>query len=214
MKCQHGSAPLTACGCGFAGRGTIRGATLKKDARQPLMLGRRSCRPLDFAILIRIQGRSSVRITVVLALALSVSGCGMLPKKETPEQTAAASRFYPGKSIDQVRAASTEVLNLLAPGKMKYDAGAAGIAAKREYGYVERRMGYQGSMTTFYNVSMTAVSWYTVSSPKKLVARGPALRCRPVPMTRVRTGPIRRSRRFTAASARISRWTAVTALPI
>ncbi len=103
-----------------------------------------------------------MRITVVLALALSVSGCGMLPKKETPEQTAAASRFYPGKSMDQVRAASTEVLNLLAPGKMKYDAGAPGIAAKRQYGYVERRMGYQGSMTTFYNVSMTAVSWYTV----------------------------------------------------
>lgn len=104
-----------------------------------------------------------MRITVVLALALSVSGCGMLPKKETREQTAAASRLYPGKSIDQVRTAATEVLNLLAPGKMKYDAGAPGIAAKREYGYVERRMGYQGTMTTFYNVRMTAVSWYTVA---------------------------------------------------
>ncbi|HHA2857867.1 hypothetical protein JAK44_01160 [Stenotrophomonas maltophilia] len=104
-----------------------------------------------------------MRVIVVLALALSISGCGMLPKKETPEQTVAASRFYPGKSIDQVRAASIEVLNLLAPGKMEFDAGAPGIAAKRTYGYVERRMGYQGTMTTFYNVNMTAISWYTVA---------------------------------------------------
>ncbi|MCF3468039.1 MULTISPECIES: hypothetical protein [Stenotrophomonas maltophilia group] len=104
-----------------------------------------------------------MRVIVVLALALSISGCGMLPKKETPEQAVAASRFYPGKSIDQVRAASIEVLNLLAPGKMEFDAGAPGIAAKRTYGYVERRMGYQGTMTTFYNVNMTAVSWYTVA---------------------------------------------------
>lgn len=46
---------------------------------------------------------------------------------------------------------------------MEFDADGPGIAAKRTYGYVERRMGYQGTMTTFYNVSMTAVSWYTVA---------------------------------------------------
>lgn len=104
-----------------------------------------------------------MRAIAIIAVMSVVSGCATAPKKVTPEQNAASTRFYPGKTSAELKVAATKALTMLAPTKMKVEAQENEVRARYNYSYMARRIGYVGSTTSFFNERAEAATLYNVA---------------------------------------------------
>lgn len=104
-----------------------------------------------------------MRAVAIITFMSVISGCGIAPKKVTPEQTAASTRFYPGKTVDELKVASERALSLLEPDKIKVDVQNNDVRARYNYIYVQTRIGYVGNTTSFFNDLGAGVTWYEVT---------------------------------------------------
>jgi hypothetical protein len=103
-----------------------------------------------------------VRAVAIIAVMSVISGCGIVPKKVTPEQTAASTRFYPGKTAAELKVASEKTLTLLVPDRMKLDVQDNDVRARYNYSYAQTRIGYVGNTTSFFTDHGIGVTWYEV----------------------------------------------------
>jgi len=104
-----------------------------------------------------------VRAIAIIAVVSLISGCGTVARKVTPEQTAASSRFYPGKSAVELKSAAEKALTLLAPDRIRVEVKDNEVRARHSYSYIANRIGYVGSTTSFSKVQAQGATWYDVT---------------------------------------------------
>ncbi|WP_143584206.1 hypothetical protein PWP89_02440 [Stenotrophomonas rhizophila] len=93
-----------------------------------------------------------MRAIAIIAVVSLISGCGTVAKKVTPEQTAASTRFYPGKSAAELKSAAEKALTLLAPDRIRVEVMENEVRARHSYSYIATQIGYVGSTTSFSKV--------------------------------------------------------------
>lgn len=104
-----------------------------------------------------------MRAIAIIAVMAVISGCATTPKKATPEQSEASSRFYPGKTSAELKEAAAKALTALSPKQMGVEVVENEVRARYSYGYTARRIGYVGNTTSFSNVRADGATWYTVT---------------------------------------------------